>query len=64
MKPKLKAPGSRRWKRIYDGLVSNFNFNFNLRHYTKGSRAVDGGLWLAAGSLLATNIAAGGALAR
>ena len=27
----------------------------------KGSRAVDGGLWLAAGSLLATNIAAGGA---
>jgi hypothetical protein len=31
----FKAPGSKRSKLEYDGLLSSFAFNFNLRRYTK-----------------------------
>jgi hypothetical protein len=31
MKPKLKAPGSKRSKLIHDGPLLNFAFKFNLR---------------------------------
>jgi hypothetical protein len=34
MKPKLKPPGTKRLKLQYDGLLSSFAFNFNLRRYT------------------------------
>jgi len=34
-KPTVKAPGSMLSKLRYDGPVSNFAFNFNLRRYTK-----------------------------
>jgi hypothetical protein len=34
MKPKLKPPGTKRLKLASDGLLSNFGFEFNLRHYT------------------------------
>jgi hypothetical protein len=37
MKPKLKPPGTKRLKVEYDGLLSNFAFNFNFRHYSKGA---------------------------
>ena len=33
MKPKLKAPGTKRLKRTFDVLVSKFAFKFNLRRY-------------------------------
>ena len=33
-KPALKAPGSKPLELIYDGPLSNFAFNFNLRRYT------------------------------
>jgi hypothetical protein len=35
MKPKLKAPRSKRLKLKYDDLLSNFAFKFNLRRYNK-----------------------------
>jgi len=35
MKPVLKAPGTKRLKLTYDQLLSNYAFNFNLRHYNK-----------------------------
>ena len=35
IKPKLKAPGSKRLKLRYDGPLSNFAFKFNLRRYSK-----------------------------
>jgi hypothetical protein len=35
MKPVLKTPGPTLLKLIYDGPLSNFAFNFNLRRYTK-----------------------------
>jgi len=35
MKPMLTAPGTKRLKLRYDGPLSNFAFNFILRHYTK-----------------------------
>jgi hypothetical protein len=31
--PTLKAPATKRLKLRYDGLLSNFAFNFNLRRY-------------------------------
>jgi len=31
MKPKLKAPGTKRLKLTYDNLLSNFAFKFSLR---------------------------------
>jgi len=34
MKPTLKAPGTKRLKLQYDGLLSMFPFKFNLRRYT------------------------------
>jgi len=34
MKPKLKAPGTKRLKLDYDAPLSSFAFNFNLRRYT------------------------------
>jgi len=34
LKPTLNAPGTHRLKLEFDGLVSNFAFNFNLRHYS------------------------------
>jgi len=33
--PTLKAPGSRHLILKYGKLPSNFDFKFNLRHYTK-----------------------------
>ena len=36
IKPTLKAPGTKRLKLEYDGLLSNFAFKFNLRRYTQG----------------------------
>jgi len=36
IKPALKAPGTKRLKLIYDGPLSNFAFNFNLRRYNVG----------------------------
>jgi len=35
IKPALKAPGTKRLKLIYDGPLSNFAFNFNLRRYNE-----------------------------
>ena len=40
MKTVLKAPGTRRLKLNYDGLVSSFAFNFDLRRYCKGTGGV------------------------
>jgi hypothetical protein len=34
IKPALKAPGAKRLELIYDGPLSNFAFDFNLRRYT------------------------------
>ena len=34
IKPTLKAPGIERLKPKYDGPLSNFASNFDLRHYT------------------------------
>jgi len=34
MKPKLKAPGTKRLKLEYDELLSTFAFKSNLRHYS------------------------------
>ena len=34
IKPKLKAPGTKRLKLEYDTLLLSFAFNFNLRRYT------------------------------
>jgi hypothetical protein len=34
MKPKLKVPGTKRFKLYYDAPLSIFAFNFNLRRYT------------------------------
>jgi hypothetical protein len=34
IKPALKVPGTKRVELIYDGPLSNFTFNFNLRRYT------------------------------
>jgi len=39
MKPMLRAPGYTLLKLIYDGPLSNFAFNFNLRRYTEGAHA-------------------------
>ena len=36
MKPVLKAPGYVLLKLRYDGPLSNFGFNVNLRRYSKG----------------------------
>ena len=38
VKPKLKAPGTKRLKLYYDKLPSSFAFNFNLRRYTSAAR--------------------------
>ena len=35
IKPMLKPPGTKRLKLEYDGLLSTFTFNFNLRRYIK-----------------------------
>ena len=35
MKSKLKAPGTKRLRLKYDGPLSSFAFNFNLRRYTQ-----------------------------
>jgi hypothetical protein len=37
IKPKLKAPGSKRLKLKYGALFSRFAFNFDLRRYTSAS---------------------------
>ena len=37
MKPKLKAPGSKRLKIGHEKLLSDFAFNLNSRHYTLGA---------------------------
>jgi len=36
MKPRFKAPGTKRLNLKYDELLSSFAFNFNLRRYIKG----------------------------
>jgi len=36
MKPALKSPEPTLWQLRYDGQLSNFVFNFNLRRYSKG----------------------------
>jgi hypothetical protein len=36
IKPKLKAPGTKRLKLEYDELLSSFAFKFNLRRYILG----------------------------
>jgi len=43
IKPALKAPGTKRLELIYDGLVSNFAFNFNPRCYITGTGGVPPG---------------------
>ena len=43
MKPKLKAPGTKRLKLEYDGPLSNVAFKFNMRRYTL-VRQADGSL--------------------
>ena len=35
IKPKLKPPGKTRLKLKYEGPLSNFAFNFNLRRYSE-----------------------------
>ena len=35
IKPTLKAPGTKRLKLKYDGLLSSFAFKFNLRRYNE-----------------------------
>jgi len=40
MKPKLKPPGTKRWKVSCDMLLSTSAFRFNLRRYTKVTPAV------------------------
>ena len=40
IKPTLKAPGTERLKLEQDGLLSNFGFKFNLRHYSKDQTAI------------------------
>jgi hypothetical protein len=42
MKPTLKAPGTKRLKLKHDEPLSNVAFNFNLRRYSVGVRAVPG----------------------
>jgi hypothetical protein len=42
MKPTLKALGTWRLKLEYDGVVSSFASNFNLRRYMKGGLKPDG----------------------
>ena len=37
IKPALKPSGKERLKLIYDGLLSNFAFKFNLRRYIVGT---------------------------
>jgi len=37
LKPKLKAPGSKRWKLQCDQLLSSFAFNCNMRRYSVSS---------------------------
>jgi len=37
VKPKLKAPGTKRLKLESDGLLSNFSLTFNLHCYIKGA---------------------------
>jgi len=41
IKPALNAPGTKRLKLMYDGALSNFAFNFNLRRYSVGAVAVE-----------------------
>jgi len=38
MKSKLKAPGTGRLKLMYENLLSNFAFKFNLRRYISALR--------------------------
>jgi hypothetical protein len=33
MKPTLKAPGTKRLKLIHDSLLSDFDYNLNMRRY-------------------------------
>jgi len=42
MKPKLKAPGTKRLKLSYDGPPSNLAFKFNLRRYSEGFKDLHG----------------------
>jgi hypothetical protein len=51
MQSLLKAPGTKRLKPRYDGLLAGFAFNFNLRRYNK-----EGDVRL----LIATDVAARG----
>jgi len=43
MKPKLKAPGTKRLTLKCDEPLSNFAFKFNLRRYIKSNTAESGG---------------------
>jgi hypothetical protein len=40
MKPKLKAPETKRLKLEYDEVLSNIAFKFNLPRYTKGDLVI------------------------
>jgi hypothetical protein len=40
MKPKIKAPGTNLLTLKYDEPLSNFAFNFNLRHYSMATAVV------------------------
>ena len=51
MTPMLKPPGTKRLKLEYDGLLSNFGLNFNLRRYSKWRRRRGGWTSAAPGSV-------------
>jgi len=48
MKPKLKPPGTERLKLEYDGLLSDFGFNFILRRHNEDGKTFEnvGGMWI------------------
>jgi len=52
IKPKLKPPGTKLLKPEYDGLLSKFGFNFNLRRYTQASAMPLGTRWSWPGRLV------------
>ena len=48
IKPTLKAPGTKRLKVKYDGLLSSFSFKFHLRRYTEGADKAEVNAWYGA----------------
>jgi hypothetical protein len=58
VKPKLKAPGTKRLKLKYDEPLSNFAFKFNLRRYIK---VMDESFGIVKGIMTTTHSYTGGA---